>query len=184
MPGSISPATGLVQNANSTWLNGRAVQPPTSNAAIGRQVRLANDANCFALSEATDGAGCRSGQCVWRDPRHRCAAAASWLTRRTDRWAAGHRRRVGTQPSAVARRQRVSRTNLLVRKCKIAWKPGFQGPGLAADHARVTGELRGSPPRRSPNEPKPGLIPQQRRDDADGTHGRLGAWTCARGQHP
>jgi fructokinase len=55
MPGSISPATGLVQNANSTWLNGRPFRADLS-ARLGRPVRLANDANCFALSEAADGA--------------------------------------------------------------------------------------------------------------------------------
>jgi fructokinase len=56
MPGSISPATGLVQNANSTWLNGRPLARDLE-AYLGRPVRLANDANCFALSEAVDGAG-------------------------------------------------------------------------------------------------------------------------------
>ncbi|MGQ0672569.1 MAG: ROK family protein [Hyphomicrobium sp.] len=56
MPGSLSPATGRVQNANSTWLNGRAFDVDLA-ATLGRPVRLANDANCFALSEATDGAG-------------------------------------------------------------------------------------------------------------------------------
>jgi fructokinase len=55
MPGSISPATGLVQNANSVWLNGTPFARDLE-AALGRPVRLANDANCFALSEATDGA--------------------------------------------------------------------------------------------------------------------------------
>lgn len=56
MPGVISPATGLVKNANSTWLNGHPLQKDLI-ARLGRPVRLANDANCFALSEATDGAG-------------------------------------------------------------------------------------------------------------------------------
>jgi fructokinase len=55
MPGTISPATGLVKNANSTWLNGRPLREDLC-ARLGREVRLANDANCFALSEATDGA--------------------------------------------------------------------------------------------------------------------------------
>ncbi len=61
MPGSISPATGLVQNSNSTWLNGTPLQTDLA-AHLGRPVRMANDANCFALSEATDGAakGARS----------------------------------------------------------------------------------------------------------------------------
>ena len=55
IPGAISPATGLIKNANSTWLNGRPLAEDLS-ASIGRPIRLANDANCFALSEATDGA--------------------------------------------------------------------------------------------------------------------------------
>lgn len=55
MPGSIVPTTGLVQNANSTWLNGQPFQADLENL-LGRRVRTANDANCFALSEAYDGA--------------------------------------------------------------------------------------------------------------------------------
>ena len=55
MPGVISPATGLVKNANSTWLIGRPLAADLS-ARLGREVRCANDANCFALSEAVDGA--------------------------------------------------------------------------------------------------------------------------------
>lgn len=56
VPGSISPSTGLIRNANSTWLNGRPFDQDLE-AALGIPVRLANDANCFALSEAVDGAG-------------------------------------------------------------------------------------------------------------------------------
>lgn len=56
MPGAISPATGLVKNANSTWLNGQPFDRDLEQA-LQRPVRLANDANCFALSEAVDGAG-------------------------------------------------------------------------------------------------------------------------------
>ena len=56
VPGSISPLTGVMQNANSTWLNGRALHHDLTKK-LGRPVKLANDANCFALSEATDGAG-------------------------------------------------------------------------------------------------------------------------------
>ena len=55
IPGAISPATGLVKNANSTWLIGHPMVDDLSRA-LERPVRLANDANCFALSEATDGA--------------------------------------------------------------------------------------------------------------------------------
>jgi fructokinase len=58
-PGAISPATGLVKNANSTRLNGRPLKTDLERR-LGREVRLANDANCFAVSEASDGAaaGC------------------------------------------------------------------------------------------------------------------------------
>jgi fructokinase len=59
IPGAISPATGLIKNANSTWLNGHALERDLSRA-LARPVRLANDANCFALSEATDGAAAGS----------------------------------------------------------------------------------------------------------------------------
>ncbi|MHB8914963.1 MAG: ROK family protein, partial [Thiobacillus sp.] len=55
MPGTVSPATGLMKNCNSTCLNGKPLQQDIERA-LGREVRLANDANCFALSEATDGA--------------------------------------------------------------------------------------------------------------------------------
>ena len=55
-PGAISSLTGRIKNANSTCLNGQPLKEDLE-AALGREVRLANDANCFALSEAVDGAG-------------------------------------------------------------------------------------------------------------------------------
>ena len=55
IPGTIVASTGLVKNANSTWLNGQPLQRDLS-ATLDREVRCANDANCFAISEATDGA--------------------------------------------------------------------------------------------------------------------------------
>ena len=55
IPGTLSPATGFVKNANSVWLIGRPLQADLE-ARLGRRVRLANDANCFAVSEASDGA--------------------------------------------------------------------------------------------------------------------------------
>ena len=56
IPGAISPQTGLVKNANSTWIIGRNFEHDLSTA-LGREVRLANDANCLAVSESVDGAG-------------------------------------------------------------------------------------------------------------------------------
>jgi fructokinase len=55
IPGTIVRATGLVKNSNSTWLNGMPLEKDLT-AALGRPVRCANDANCLAVSEATDGA--------------------------------------------------------------------------------------------------------------------------------
>ena len=55
-PGAVSPASGLVKNANSTQLNGQPLVADLAHA-LGREVRVANDADCFALSEASDGAG-------------------------------------------------------------------------------------------------------------------------------
>jgi fructokinase len=60
IPGVISPATGLVKNANSLVLNGHRFDYDVTQA-LGREVRVENDANCFALSEAVDGAGAGYG---------------------------------------------------------------------------------------------------------------------------
>jgi fructokinase len=55
IPGAISPTSGLIKNANSTWMIGKPFDRDLTQA-LGRPVRLANDADCFALSEAMDGA--------------------------------------------------------------------------------------------------------------------------------
>ena len=56
IPGALSRVTGLVKNANSTWLIGKPLKQDLQSV-LGREVRIENDANCFALSEAVDGAG-------------------------------------------------------------------------------------------------------------------------------
>ena len=63
IPGSISPVTGLVKNANSNALNGHPFDRDLG-ALLDREIRVANDANCFALSEASDGAGA-GAHCVF-----------------------------------------------------------------------------------------------------------------------
>jgi fructokinase len=63
IPGALSPTTGLVKNANSTWLIGHPLQTDLE-CALNRRVALANDADCFVLSEATDGAGA-GASLVW-----------------------------------------------------------------------------------------------------------------------
>lgn len=64
-PGAISPATGLIKNSNSTWLNGKPFDKDLADC-LGREIAIANDADCLALSEATDGAaaGANSVFCV------------------------------------------------------------------------------------------------------------------------
>ncbi|MEQ4669996.1 fructokinase [Providencia manganoxydans] len=56
IPGTLSPVTGRVKNANSTWLNGQFFDADLAKL-LGRPVKVANDANCLAVSEAVDGAG-------------------------------------------------------------------------------------------------------------------------------
>ena len=62
-PGALSPFTGRLRNSNSVWLNGRAIDRDLAQL-LAQPVRIANDADCFALSEATDGAG-RGSRCVF-----------------------------------------------------------------------------------------------------------------------
>ena len=59
IPGSLSPSTGLVQNANSTWLIGHPLKQDLENC-LQREIKIANDADCFTLSEACDGAASKS----------------------------------------------------------------------------------------------------------------------------
>lgn len=56
IPGSVDPRTGIAKGASSTWLNGKPVEADLRRA-LGREIRIANDADCFAVSEAVDGAG-------------------------------------------------------------------------------------------------------------------------------
>ena len=62
-PGAISPATGRLKNSNSTWMNDQPLKQDLERA-LGREVRMANDADCFALSEAIDGAAA-DARCVF-----------------------------------------------------------------------------------------------------------------------
>lgn len=136
MPGSISPATGLARNGNSTWLNGRPFDRDLA-AALGRPVRAANDANCFALSEATDGAaagaqivfgvilgtGCGGGVVV--DGRVRDGAsgvAGEW----------GH----NPLPWASAEESRIAPCWCGRTGCMETW---VAGPSIARDHVRAGG---------------------------------------------
>jgi fructokinase len=134
IPGSLSPLTGRVQNANSTWLNGRSLAQDLAER-LGDRVRFANDANCFALSEAIDGSaagfhrvlgvilgtGCGSGIVVG----HRIMDGPRGIG---GEW--------GHNPLPWARAEEWPGPECWCgrRGCMETW---VSGPALAADHQRV-----------------------------------------------
>ena len=137
MPGSLSPATGKVQNANSTWLNGRAFDCDLT-AALGLPVRLANDANCFALSEAVDGAAAGARSMLGIILGTGCGGGIVIGGRIVDgprgiggEW--GH----NPLPWAGVDEHPGPRCWCGRHGCMETW---VAGPAIAADHARVTGE--------------------------------------------
>lgn len=138
-PGALSPATGLLRNSNSVCLNGQPFKADLEQV-LGRPVRLENDANCFALSEAVDGAGAGAGTVFGvilgtgvgggivvggRLLRGANSIAGEWghnpLPRPLDSERPG--------PACYCGRQGCIETFL-------------SGPGLAADHRAVTGRMR------------------------------------------
>ena len=135
-PGSMSRATGLLRGCNSVCLNGQPLQRDLA-AELGREVRITNDANCFALSEASDGAGAGAAVVFGVDPRHRRRrrhrrATAACSTGRTPSPANG----------ATTRCRGRATTSGPVRAC-FCGKSGcietfVSGPGLERDFLRAT----------------------------------------------
>lgn len=132
IPGSLSPLTGRVRNANSTVLNGQPLRDDLQQL-LARPVRLENDANCLALSEATDGSGAGAevvfaailgtgvgaGIVVRGEVLHGCnGIAGEW----------GHNR----LPSLLGETRPERRCWCGRTDCVECW---LSGPGLAADHA-------------------------------------------------
>ena len=136
MPGSLSPATGLVRNANSTWLNGKPLQDDIE-ARLGRAVRLANDANCFALSEAVDGAGADARLVFGVILGTGCGGGLVH-----DRQVLDGPLRIGGEwghnplPWATPDEHPGPHCWCGRRGCMETW---VSGPAIAADHARATG---------------------------------------------
>jgi fructokinase len=136
-PGAISPATGLIKNANSTWLNGQPLDRDVI-ARLDRPVALANDANCLALSEATDGGGAGAdvvfavilgtgvggGVCVHRRVLYGANAIAGEWGHSPLPWPED-----GERPGPAC-------------YCGLhgCIETFLSGPGLAADHRRATGK--------------------------------------------
>ncbi len=136
-PGSVSPVSGLMRNANSTCLNGRPLKQDLE-AALGREIRIANDANCFALSEAVDGAG-QGGAVVFGVILGTGVGGGVVVNGQVLNGANGIAGEWGHNPlppgedgEGVAPACYCGR-----RGCVETW---LSGPALAADHLRVTGE--------------------------------------------
>ncbi len=132
-PGSLSPKTGLMRNSNTTCMNGMPVLADLQDS-LGREIRLANDANCFALSEAVDGAGkdarvvfgviigtgTGAGVVIDRQVLGGCnAIAGEW----------------GHNPLPWPRESELPGANCYCGKqgCIETW---LSGPGMARDHTR------------------------------------------------
>ncbi|HEX5831862.1 MAG TPA: ROK family protein [Gemmatimonadaceae bacterium] len=141
IPGTISPATGLVKNANSTWLIGQPLDHDLAKR-LQRPVRLMNDANCFALSEAVDGAaagarvvfgvilgtGVGGGLVI----EGRCHVGVNQIA---GEW--GH----NPLPWPAAHELPGPACYCGKRGCIESW---LSGPGMERDHLAVTGRARSS----------------------------------------
>ena len=132
MPGSLSPATGLVRNANSHWLNGHPFGTDLA-LRLARPVRIENDANCLAVSEAVDGAGA-GAKVVWAVILGTGVGSGIAIDGRVLTGRNGIAGEWGHGPLAAPRPdERPGRDCYCGRRgCVETW---LSGPGLAADHA-------------------------------------------------
>ena len=134
MPGSIA-RSGLVQGSNSIWLNGVPFQP-LLEAALSRPVRLANDANCFALSEAIDGAG-RGARSVFGVIIGTGCGGGLVINGQIVEGLNGIAGEWGHNPLPWALPEETGTVCYCGRPgCIETW---VSGPALSADHLRVTG---------------------------------------------
>jgi len=136
MPGSLSPATGLVRNANSHWLNGHPFAADLG-ARLERPLRIENDANCLAVSEAIDGAGA-GASVVWAVILGTGVGSGIALDGRVLTGRNGIAGEWGHGPLPTPRDdERPGAACYCGRRgCVETW---LSGPGLAADHARRHG---------------------------------------------
>jgi len=136
MPGAISPATGLVKNANAVWMNGRPFDRDLSGA-LGRPVRVENDANCLAVSEATDGAGA-GAQLVFAAILGTGCGAGIAIDGRPLRGRHAIAGEFGHDPLPWPRPDELPGPPCYCGRsgCNETW---LSGTGFAADHRRATG---------------------------------------------
>ena len=142
IPGAVMPDTGLVKNANSVWLIGQPLGTDLA-AQLGRDVRLDNDANCFALSEASDGAAAGAevvfGVIMGTGVGGGIVVRGRGLTGRNliaGEW--GHNPLPWPQPEELPGPLcYCGKTGCIERR--------ISGPAVAADHRRVTGQVMAAP---------------------------------------
>jgi len=136
-PGARSLVTGRMKNANSTWLNGRALKEDLE-ARLKREVRMANDANCFALSEAIDGAA-RGEPVVFGVILGTGVGGGIVIDERVITGANAIAGEWGHNPLPLP-----TGSDLPLPQCYCGRSGCIEtylsGPGLVADHARVNGE--------------------------------------------
>ena len=140
-PGAICPDSGRVKNANSTWLIGEALDRDLG-ALLERPVRVMNDANCFALSEASDGAGAGAAS-VFGVILGTGVGGGIVLDGTVVQGAGLAAGEWGHVPLPVADAAELPGPVCYCgrRGCVETW---LSGPGLAADHMRVTGAEAGA----------------------------------------
>ena len=141
-PGALSLATGLVKNSNSTRLNGRPLKEDLE-AKLGREVRIANDANCFALSEAVDGAA-RDASIVFGVILGTGVGGGVVVDRRVLTGANAVAGEWGHNPLPLPRGEDLPLPRCYCGRsgCVEAY---LSGPALAADHAKASGETLSAP---------------------------------------
>ena len=137
MPGSLSPKTGLVRNSNTQSLNNKPIKQDLQ-ALLGREVRLANDANCFALSEAVDGAGAGADAVFGVIVGTGCGGGLV-MNGRLQHGANGIGGEWGHNPLAAPTADEVPGPPCYCGRqgCNEVW---ISGSGFARDHLAVTGE--------------------------------------------
>jgi fructokinase len=137
IPGCISVATGLVKNANSVWLNGKPLDRDLATA-LGRDVRVANDANCLALSEAVDGAGAGK-RTVWAVILGTGTGSGIAVDGKVMNGGNGNSGEYGHIRLPDAKPDELPGPACYCGKqgCVETW---ISGPGMAADHLRRSGQ--------------------------------------------
>jgi predicted NBD/HSP70 family sugar kinase len=136
-PGALSRVNGLLRNSNSTWLNGKPLKQDLEKA-LGREVRLENDANCFALSEATDGAG-KDAEVVFGVILGTGVGGGISVKKRVLKGANAIAGEWGHNPLPAPRPEDLPHPDCYCGR-KGCIETYLSGPGLASDYERTTGK--------------------------------------------